>query len=297
MNHFIFPYLFTTPPPYSRQLCRAYCSIAELYLTDLCYEPDAESQCESSLQSALALDDPNATPDALQAMANLRLSQENRRIEAIDLILDAYNRMKVGCEALATLVGLGRTDDVQGDAIPMTSGQGFDTTATAGAIELHGEALEAANSLPGFEFRCQSAKLLLECASLLTEQHRNDIGNTVDDARKKDQCVEASIQVLGSLMAENDEVVEVWYLLGCAFSAGSTPNTDASRYYWETALQMLSALKKEICKDAAMLGVTRDQDDDLNEQLQDLGDKIEDIQQKLSRLNQGINADKEMKNV
>merc|ERR1712038_476026 len=116
-----------------KQLCGAYCSMAELYLTDLCYEPNAEQECERSLTLALELDKLMVleqqqtvnnningsgsgsgstillTPDAVQAMANLRLCQ-NRCMEAVPYILDAYSRMKVGCEAMADLVGLGRED-------------------------------------------------------------------------------------------------------------------------------------------------------------------------------------------
>lgn len=29
-----------------QRVCMAYCSVAELFLTDLCFEPDAEAQCQ-----------------------------------------------------------------------------------------------------------------------------------------------------------------------------------------------------------------------------------------------------------
>ena len=98
-----------------RQLCGAYCSVSELYLTDLCCEPNAEQNCESALQTALELDDPQSSPDAVQAMANLRLSQ-NKGVEAVSYILDAYGRVKVGCEAMADLVGLGADDGMESEA-------------------------------------------------------------------------------------------------------------------------------------------------------------------------------------
>ena len=44
--------------------------------------------------------------------------------------------------------------------------------------------------------------------------------------------------------AENDEVVEVWYLLGCAFEVTTPTNVDAAKYYWETALTMLAKVKE-----------------------------------------------------
>ena len=36
-----------------RQAASAYASIAELYMTDLCDEPNAEQSCEQALQEAL----------------------------------------------------------------------------------------------------------------------------------------------------------------------------------------------------------------------------------------------------
>lgn len=212
-----------------QQLCGAYCSIAELYLTDLCYEADAESQCEAALESALFIDNPRFSPDALQAMANLRLSQ-NRGREAITLILEAYNRMKIGCEAMASLVGLPCENN--------NDEKGMEAKDTSRAKEIEDDALEAANSLPGFEFRCQSAKILMECSSLL-----KDVVNFEEKEQEK-HCIGAAINVLGSLLSENDEVAEIWFLLGCAFS--TTKNIFASKYYFQQALEMLRKVKADI---------------------------------------------------
>jgi len=38
---------------FRQQLCGVYFSIAEIYLTDLCFEPDAETLCESALQESV----------------------------------------------------------------------------------------------------------------------------------------------------------------------------------------------------------------------------------------------------
>lgn len=38
------------------QVAKAYCSIGELYLTDLCYEDDAETRCEQAINNAVAAD-------------------------------------------------------------------------------------------------------------------------------------------------------------------------------------------------------------------------------------------------
>jgi len=60
-------------------LATAYSAVAELYMTDLCDEPEAEETCEQCVQDALAAD-PNCI-DAYQALANLRLVR-NRVEEA-----------------------------------------------------------------------------------------------------------------------------------------------------------------------------------------------------------------------
>lgn len=252
--------------PCRRQLCAAHCSIAELYLTDLCEEPDAESACEAALLEALAVDEKIGgdtksivgppLPEALQTMANFRLSQ-SRVSDAVEYILKAYDRIRVGCEAMSALVGLA---DANGK--------------TEGGVEVEPKArelvdVEAASSLPEYNFRCQTAKIMLECASLL--------GN--DDAGTKDtvnQCAESATQVCGSLLAENDEVIEVWYLLGCAFMASMPPNQDSAHYYWENALTMLTKMKKE-------LEQSIDEDDENENELEVVECQILDIKTKLGK--------------
>lgn len=38
------------------QIAKAHCSIGELYLTDLCYDDDAEAKCEEAINKAIAAD-------------------------------------------------------------------------------------------------------------------------------------------------------------------------------------------------------------------------------------------------
>jgi hypothetical protein len=83
--------------------------MADLYLTDLCDEETVENHCQHYLEKALQLKDVDGEPmvDALQSMANLRLSQDqDQRPEAVSYILRAYEKHRVGSEALAALVGL-----------------------------------------------------------------------------------------------------------------------------------------------------------------------------------------------
>ena len=248
-----------------RQLCSAYCSIGELYLTDLCEEPDAETSCEAALKAAVEIDESAqiesgpfeseigpSQPDALQTMANLRLSQ-SRVSEALDCIMKTYDRMKVGCEAMAGLVGLA-TDGKEG-------------VQEARARELL--EVDAASTLPEYGFRLQTAKIMLECTSLVDDENNNTKG----------RCSESAIQVLGSLLAENDEVIEVWYLLGCAFMSCLPPNRDSARHYWENAIDMLTKAKEQIelsDEDVACeLEVIQSQLEEVAKKLGELGEEME----------------------
>jgi tetratricopeptide (TPR) repeat protein len=229
----------------TQQLVRAHCTVAELYLTDLCFAEQAEQECERHVDMAMKLT-PEPLMDALQVMTSLRLSQQK---EASDIILQCYQQMRTGCEALATLVGLKERGENERN----------------GAVELR--EVEAADSLPGFEFRCQTAKLLLECAS-----------NSMEES-KKVECVQAAIQVLGSLIAENDDVVEIWYLLGCAFELDRESEAGLACYYWHHALRMLEKVKQDLKQ--------QDEDDDeVIEELNMCEDQIQDIKNKLDRVSQ-----------
>ena len=259
----------TTLADLKLHLVRAHCAVAELYLTDLCFEENAEQTCESHVQKALQLRDPPLV-DALQAMASLRLSQQK---DATPFIMQVYQEMKIGCEALAALVGL-KEDPIHNDDDRMETPE-----EPLQAIEL--TEVDAANSLPGFEFRCQTAKLLLECAAAAapSAETTNSTTDAVD-------CVQAAIHVLGSLLAENDEIIEIWFLLGCAFDLLPSCSTLAQQY-WQQALDMLLKVEEQLKQ-----GSHDDDDDDIMlQQLNECQGQIQDIQNKLERLQQNGNQD------
>ncbi|CAG8568267.1 5842_t:CDS:2 [Acaulospora morrowiae] len=58
----------------NRKISTALCSMIEIYLTDCCFEPDAESKCEEYLKQALEIDPSN--PEVHQLLASVRLSQQ-----------------------------------------------------------------------------------------------------------------------------------------------------------------------------------------------------------------------------
>jgi tetratricopeptide (TPR) repeat protein len=276
-----------------QKLSQAYCNVAELYLTDLCEEETAENDCQEFLERALQIPDVDGEPlvDALQTMASLRLSQQpDKQLEAVPFILRAYEKQRVGSEALAALVGLNHDDDGGGGDDDDGNGEGTMEADKDQARELlH---LEAANNLPEFEFRCQTAKLLLECAAMLKATRREADGDDVDTSgtasgaqSQEQECVSAAISVLGSLLAQNDEVVEIWYLTGCAFAAKSPPLVDAARFYLDRAKEMLMEIRKSLQQEGQLIGGSdTTEQDDLEEQLDMNSTQLQDVQTKLDEL-------------
>lgn len=277
------------------KLSGAYCNIAELYLTDLCEEDNAESECERYLERALQIVSSDGTGpyvDALQTMASLRLSQQrpvDRQLEAVPFILQAYEKQRVGSEALAALVGLS-------DKQSQSSKDGKATMVDDDDENEHARELlevDAANDLPEFEFRCQTAKLLLECAALLKAKRQNQVdaiagspGNGVELAneyfRQECKCISAAVSVLGSLLAQNDEIIEIWYLTGCAFAAKTPPSADAASYYLERAKEMLTKIRESLQQDLQYAGDS--EKEELQDELELNATQMQDVQNKLDEI-------------
>jgi tetratricopeptide (TPR) repeat protein len=78
------------------QYCTGCCAVAELYMTDLCFADDAETQAQTALTNALQHAD-QSVPEPHQAMANLRLSQD-RPAEAVPYIKEAAKRLQTAVE-------------------------------------------------------------------------------------------------------------------------------------------------------------------------------------------------------
>jgi tetratricopeptide (TPR) repeat protein len=254
-----------------QQLATACCNAAELFLTDLCYSENAEQQCEQYVMEAL-----NIIPDhldALQTMTSLRLSQK-RNTEAISFVERVYNSMATGCQALATLVGL-RNDASNDDE--------------SGSNEL--TALEHVQSLPPIEFRCQTIKLLLECADTLPYQEIAEESNGEASLDKRDWIstaqqqyyASAAVDVIGSCLAEQDEIVEMWLLLGDAMIF---LEKELASQYWLRALDLLKPFRKELEEEQRAM-VPDPYDDDLDEedplqqQLDSVISEMENLQERL----------------
>ena len=128
------------------QLASSLAAIAEVYMTDCCYEENAEQECERALQVALEAAPSNV--EVHQTMASMRLSQ-CREEDAADLLKKALELMEP-------------LDDTKKPAIP---------------------------------FRLATAKLLMEV-----------------------KHYEEACHLLDSLVEEDDQIGETWYLRGLAYS-------------------------------------------------------------------------------
>jgi tetratricopeptide (TPR) repeat protein len=183
------------------QLVSTHCSIADLYLTDLCFEEDAEARCQAALDEALRLD-VGGSPEVTQACANLRLSQK-RGQEAAALMIETVKRL-----------GACQQDDVEED--DEEEGEGGEGAGQ----EIRGL------QLPTMMFRLQTAKLLLECQAY----------------NKK--CAKEAVRVLEACKCEDDENVEVWYLLGVAYSRQRKPDVGMAKAHLLHAQQALRKMQQ-----------------------------------------------------
>jgi len=64
----------SSPEIVRAKLCTAHCALADLYLTDLCFEDGAEEKCQVILDAAMELNVAQSH-EPLQSMASLRFSQ------------------------------------------------------------------------------------------------------------------------------------------------------------------------------------------------------------------------------
>ncbi|XP_071396522.1 uncharacterized protein [Centroberyx affinis] len=113
--------------PTAKDVCVAYCSVAEIYLTDLCMEEGAADKCREFIERALHYHHDN--PEALQLMASYLFSTEQNQ-EGRDYLMKSVG---------AWLPALKQS------------------AASPGAEEEHMQ-----NEVPPYESRITTAKLLIE---------------------------------------------------------------------------------------------------------------------------------------
>ena len=201
--------------PQKEMLCSTYCSICELFMTDLCFEKDAETNCEEAMAMAMQLDD-GKSPHALQTMASLRLSQ-CRGGDAIECMQQVWSRIGPSCSQVAATYFDDQTEEEGKTAFEPN--------------------LSETENLPSFESRTTTAKLLMVCVAGVAcgGGEESKVANNLNNA---------AVTVLGSLLVENDEVVETFFLIGVAFK--TLNQTEEAKTYFNRAKEMLAANKKSL---------------------------------------------------
>ncbi|XP_056375066.1 uncharacterized protein LOC130272994 [Hyla sarda] len=182
----------------TKDISTAFCSVAEIYLTDLCMEEEAGDKCKEAITKALEYEP--SSPEALQLMASYLFSMEQPQ-EGKEYLM----------KSLASwLPSLQKDKDEVQEAHDLVE-----------------------SPLPPYESRITAAKLLIEA-----------------------EVFELATEVLEGLLEEDDEVIQVWYLLGwvCYLQAKESEEEeafkDSARTYLRKAKKLYGKLR---CDDSALL--------------------------------------------
>ncbi|XP_076327475.1 uncharacterized protein LOC143234197 isoform X1 [Tachypleus tridentatus] len=126
-----------------RELSNACCAMAEIYMTDCCFEEDAENKCQTLIQKGIVADPKN--PEALQCMANFLLVKEEieeakaKMQESLSLWLPKYQLVREG--------GLDPSEFDPVEVCPLSYDARINTSKLLIELELYDEAAEVLEGL------------------------------------------------------------------------------------------------------------------------------------------------------
>eukprot|EP00112_Aurelia_sp_Birch-Aquarium-sp1_P011768 Seg2476.1 transcript_id=Seg2476.1/GoldUCD/mRNA.D3Y31 product="putative assembly chaperone of rpl4" protein_id=Seg2476.1/GoldUCD/D3Y31 len=165
--------------PTGTDISNAYCALAEIFMTDSCFDDDAEKECEKYCKEAISWNSKNI--DAYIVNANFLLSQEKRE--------EAANVLKESFELLNLKIS---DDDKESDENGMNEDgeNGMEEEEGKGGTQEVEDEGDDSNA-PSYPSRVSLSKLLTEVGEY-------------DKAEK----------LMNRLIEENDEDLEVWYMLG-----------------------------------------------------------------------------------
>lgn len=196
------------------EISGAYSAVAEIYMTDLCFEEEAESKCKMYIEKAIDIDKDN--PEGYQLMASFLLSKEDKE--------NAKIMMKKSV------------------SLWLPKFKALDTVEVADQ-----EQIDPVETVPlGYDARISTTKILIEVEEF-----------------------ETAVDVAEGLLDENDEVPQVWYLIGWAnFLMGEDFKGNA-RFYLNKCKKLCVKLKyedeellKHVDELLAELGPGNDDDDE-----------------------------------
>lgn len=170
------PSAFVIPPMIEQQLCHAFCGLSELYMTDACYDDNAETECERCLTAALTHNPHSA--EAYFLMASMRVSQQ-RNAEALALLRKSHELWRAKADQMMRVA--------TGEEAPAHEHH-HHAHGPACDHEHGGEDEEAAFLIPAYPIRHGTAKLFVELGEY-----------------------KEALPILEGLVMAQDEVPSVWY--------------------------------------------------------------------------------------
>ncbi|KAF2199877.1 hypothetical protein GQ43DRAFT_419293 [Delitschia confertaspora ATCC 74209] len=183
-----------------QRIASALCGIAEVYMTDLSWEEDAEARCEAAVTEALLVA-PNS-PETLQTLASIRISQI-------------------------------RIDDAR--------------AALSRSIDLWKDLDPADPNVPAFPTKISLSRLLMEA-----------------------EMEEDAIEVLETLIGENDTSVEAWYLGGWCLHLLSEKQNATEEKSAKSAVSLKRASRDWLQNCLKLYGMLEYEDERLKEHAEEL---------------------------
>jgi len=220
-------------------ISRGHISVAEIYLTDLCEAEDAPTVCKHHLDKAIETR-PNSA-EAHQLLASWCISMMDDDDEAEEKFEEAK-------KAITTAVGLwlpqyqkatAENDDDDDESSRTTAAAMFGGPSTSSAAAVADPVQPCPLSI---EERINSAKILIELFMMKADE---------------DQLSNLAVEVLDTILDEDDENIFVWYLLGWIGCMQGKEQYVNSKLSLEQALQIGS--KKGFMQSGSTYGVDKAQ--------------------------------------
>lgn len=222
-------------------ISRGHISVAEIYLTDLCESEDAPSICKHHLDKAIETR-PNSA-EAQQLLASWCISMMDDDDEAEDKFEEAKKAIKTGVGLWlpqyqkATAENDDDDDDDESSRTTAAALFGGPSTSSAAAVA------DPVQPCPlSIEERINTAKILIELFMMKADE---------------DQLANLAVEVLDTVLDEDDENIFVWYLLGWIGCMQGKEQYVNSKLSLEQALQIGS--KKGFIQSGSTYGVDKEQ--------------------------------------
>ena len=190
-----------------------------MYLTDLCFDDLAESNCELNLQKSLEIDSENNF-DALQTFVSFRISQQNI-LEAAERIENIYLQTKPLREIINNRTIM--------DDLNNPDNHNNDIGELSNKYYKKKKLLKFYKDIPEDSFFISTVKLLIECASV------------------RPGLVDCAVELLEHLFGHDDADLQLWFLMGVCLAQTTPPDKEAALFHFTRATELLNKQKQLMC--------------------------------------------------